>query len=159
MHRIAGNLPYNISTQIILKMIKYNKRIKDMHFLVQKEVAEKIAGAPGTKDWGKMGIKLAAFFTTEILFDVPPEAFDIKPKVNSSFIRMTPLKDKLLEDEKIKDFFEIIDLSFTSRRKNIKNNLKNKNIEWSKIGINEKSRPEELNLESFLKIVKEVNKS
>ena len=159
LHRIAGNLPYNISTQIILKMIKYNKRIKDMHFLVQKEVAEKIAGAPGTKDWGKIGIKLAAFFTTEILFDVPPEAFDIKPKVNSSFIRMTPLKDKLLEDEQIKDFFEIIDLSFTSRRKNIKNNLKNKNVDWSKIGIDEKSRPEELNLESFLKIVKEVNKS
>ena len=106
-----------------------------------------------------MGIKLAAFFTTEILFDVPPEAFDIKPKVNSSFIRMTPLKDKLLEDEQIKDFFEIIDLSFTSRRKNIKNNLKNKNVDWSKIGIDEKSRPEELNLESFLKIVKEVNKS
>ena len=72
---------------------------------------------------------------------------------------MTPLKDKLLEDEQIKDFFEIIDLSFTSRRKNIKNNLKNKNVDWSKIGIDKKSRPEELNLESFLKIVKEVNKS
>ena len=88
--RVVGNLPYNISTQIILKLIDNAKNIIDMHFLVQKEVAEKISGAVGTKDWGKLAIKIAAFFESQILFDVPPDAFDIKPKVNSSFIRLLP---------------------------------------------------------------------
>jgi len=159
IYRIAGNLPYNISTQIILKMIHHFNIVKDMHFLVQKEVAEKIAGSPGTKDWGKMSIKLAAFFKTEILFDVPPEAFDIKPKVNSSFIRMTPLEKTCIKNDQIKDFFEIIDLSFSSRRKNIKNNLKSKNIDWLALGINNKDRSEDLSLESFVKIFEAVYKN
>ena len=77
-YRIVGNLPYNISTQIILKFINWNNVIEDMHFLVQKEVAEKINGTVGTKNWGKLSIKLSAFFNIQILFDVPPESFDIK---------------------------------------------------------------------------------
>ena len=88
--RIVGNLPYNISTQIILKLLNDYQKIIDMHFLVQREVAKKISGAVGTKDWGKLSIKIAAFFESQILFDVPPDAFDIKPKVNSSFIRLLP---------------------------------------------------------------------
>ena len=95
-YRIVGNLPYNISTQIILMLSNWSNLIGDFHFLVQKEVAEKIAGKIATKNWGKLSIKLSAFFNTEILFDVPPEAFDIKPKVNSSFIRMTPQKSIIL---------------------------------------------------------------
>ena len=91
-YRIVGNLPYNISTQIILMFSNWSHVVGDLHFLVQKEVAEKIAGKIASKNWGKLSIKLSAFFNTEILFDVPPEAFDIKPKVNSSFIRMTPQK-------------------------------------------------------------------
>ena len=154
IYRIAGNLPYNISTQIILKMIHHFNIVKDMHFLVQKEVAEKIAGSPGTKDWGKMSIKLAAFFKTEILFDVPPEAFDIKPKVNSSFIRMTPLEKTRIKNDQIKDFFEIIDLSFSSRRKNIKNNLKKQNFDWDNLDIDFNLRPEELSLSNYVELAK-----
>jgi len=157
-HRIAGNLPYNISTQIILKLIKHYNQIKDMHFLIQREVAEKITGSPGSKDWGKLGIKLSAFFQTEILFDVPPEAFDIKPKVTSSFIRMSPLPKSLVSNDEIKNFFEIVDLSFMSRRKNIKNNLKSKKIDWDSLQINNQLRPEDLSLESYLKIAREIAK-
>ena len=91
--RIVGNLPYNISTQIILKLLNDYQKIIDMHFLVQKEVAQKITGQVASKNWGKLAIKISAFFNSEILFDVPPEAFDIKPKVNSSFIRLLPKKD------------------------------------------------------------------
>ncbi|MDA9112156.1 16S rRNA (adenine(1518)-N(6)/adenine(1519)-N(6))-dimethyltransferase RsmA [Gammaproteobacteria bacterium] len=154
--RIAGNLPYNISTQIILKLIQHYHNIQDMHFLVQKEVAEKITGVPGTKNWGKLGIKLAAFFRTEMLFDVPPEAFDIQPKVTSSFIRMTPLPNKLIQASEMKKFFEVIDLSFMSRRKNINNNLKKMDLDWEKLGINNQLRPEDLDLESYIKILDEV---
>ena len=153
--RIVGNLPYNISTQIILKLVEDFEKIIDMHFLVQKEVAEKISGQLATKDWGKLAIKTSAFFESEILFDVPPEAFDIKPKVNSSFIRLIPKKN-LDYDLSIKNnLYKVIDLAFSSRRKNIKNNLKALNISWSEIDIDPTKRSEEIPLEYFIKLAKE----
>ena len=154
-YRLIGNLPYNISTQIMLKFIENYKNIYDMHFLVQKEVAEKISGQLATKDWGKLAIKTSAFFESEILFDVPPEAFDIKPKVNSSFIRLIPKKN-LDYDLSIKNnLYKVIDLAFSSRRKNIKNNLKALNISWSEIDIDPTKRSEEIPLEYFIKLAKE----
>ena len=153
-YRIVGNLPYNISTQIILKFINWNNVIQDMHFLVQKEVAEKINGSIGTKNWGKISIKLSAFFNTQILFDVPPESFDIKPKVNSSFIRLAPKKNDIDLSTK-NNLFKIIDMSFSSRRKNIKNNLKKANLDWDKLEINQNLRPEEVSLENYIKIAKQ----
>ena len=153
-YRIVGNLPYNISTQIILKFIDWYNVIEDMHFLVQKEVAEKINGTVGTKNWGKLSIKLSAFFNTQILFDVPPESFDIKPKVNSSFIRLTPKKNVIDVSTK-NNLFKIIDMSFSSRRKNIKNNLKKANLDWDTLEINQNLRPEEVSLENYLKIAKQ----
>ena len=153
-YRIVGNLPYNISTQIILKFIDWHNVIQDMHFLVQKEVAEKINGTIGTKNWGKLSIKLSAFFNTQILFDVPPESFDIKPKVNSSFIRLAPKKNDIDLSTK-NNLFKIIDMSFSSRRKNIKNNLKKANLDWDKLEINQNLRPEEVSLENYIKIAKQ----
>jgi 16S rRNA (adenine1518-N6/adenine1519-N6)-dimethyltransferase len=153
-YRVVGNLPYNISTQIILKFIDWNNVIEDMHFLVQKEVAEKINGTLGTKNWGKLSIKLSAFFNTQILFDVPPESFDIKPKVNSSFIRLTPRKSDIDVSTK-NNLFKIIDMSFSSRRKNIKNNLKKANLDWDTLEIKQNLRPEEVSLENYLKIAKQ----
>ncbi len=153
--RIIGNLPYNISTQIILKLIDNYQEIIDMHFLVQKEVAQKITGRVASKHWGKLAIKISAFFNSEILFDVPPEAFDIKPKVNSSFIRLFPKKD-LDYDLSIKDnLYKIIDLAFCSKRKNIKNNLKELNIDWDKANIDPTKRSEEIPLTDFINLAKE----
>ena len=124
-----------------------------MHFLVQKEVADKISGNIGSKNWGKLSIKLSCFFETQILFDVPPEAFDIKPKVNSSFIRLSP-KENFIDSSLKQSLFKIIDMSFVSRRKNIKNNLKKIFIDWDSLGINPNLRPEEVSLEEYLEISK-----
>ena len=152
--RIVGNLPYNISTQIILKLLNDYQKIIDMHFLVQKEVAQKITGQVASKNWGKLAIKISAFFNSEILFDVPPEAFDIKPKVNSSFIRLLPKKD-LNYDLSIKDnLYKIIDLAFSSKRKNIKNNLKKLDIDWDKTNIDPTKRSEEIPLTDFINLAK-----
>ena len=152
--RIVGNLPYNISTQIILKLLNDHQKIIDMHFLVQKEVAQKITGQVASKNWGKLAIKISAFFNSEILFDVPPEAFDIKPKVNSSFIRLLPKKD-LNYDLSIKDnLYKIIDLAFSSKRKNIKNNLKKLDIDWDKTNIDPTKRSEEIPLSDFINLAK-----
>ena len=125
-----------------------------MHFLVQKEVAQKITGQVASKNWGKLAIKISAFFNSEILFDVPPEAFDIKPKVNSSFIRLLPKKD-LNYDLSIKDnLYKIIDLAFSSKRKNIKNNLKKLDIDWDKTNIDPTKRSEEIPLTDFINLAK-----
>ena len=152
--RIVGNLPYNISTQIILRFIHWSKYIQDMHFLVQKEVAEKITGTIKTKNWGKLSIKIAAFFNTEILFDVPPESFDIKPKVISSFIRMTPKQNLEFDSKLVTNLYKVIDLSFSSRRKNIKNNLKKQNFDWDNLDIDFNLRPEELSLNDYVELAK-----
>jgi 16S rRNA (adenine1518-N6/adenine1519-N6)-dimethyltransferase len=125
-----------------------------MHFLVQKEVAEKITGTIKTKNWGKLSIKIATFFNTEILFDVPPESFDIKPKVMSSFIRMTPKHNLEFDSKLVTNLYKVIDLSFSSRRKNIKNNLKKQNFDWDNLDIDFNLRPEELSLNDYVELAK-----
>ena len=151
-YRIVGNLPYNISTQIMLNLIDSFEKIEDIHFLVQKEVAQKVVGKQSTKSWGKLAIKMSSFFNTEILFDVPPEAFDIKPKVNSSFIRLIPKKD-INYDLSIKNnLFKVIDLAFSSRRKNVKNNLKSLDIDWENLELDPNSRSEDLSTQDFINL-------
>ena len=149
--RIVGNLPYNIASQIILRFLELNKKISDMHFMVQKEMAEVLTSSPGNKSWNKFAVKVAFFYETEILMDISPEAFDIKPKVNSSLVRFKPINSKAFE---IKKLFQIIDLSFQSKRKTIFNNLKKHNINWEKLKFDKNLRAEQLSLEDFLEIYK-----
>ena len=149
--RIIGNLPYNIASQIILRFLELNKKISDMHFMVQKEMAEILTSSPGNKSWNKFAVKVAFFYETEILMDISPEAFDIKPKVDSSLVRFKPIKSQIFE---IKKLFQIIDLSFQSKRKTIFNNLKKHNINWEKLKFEKNLRAEQLSLEDFLEIYK-----
>ena len=149
--RIVGNLPYNIASQIILRFLELNKKISDMHFMVQKEMAEVLTSSPGNKSWNKFAVKVAFFYETEILMDISPEAFDIKPKVDSSLVRFKPINSQAFE---IKKLFQIIDLSFQSKRKTIFNNLKNHNINWEKLKFDKNLRAEQLRLEDFLEIYK-----
>jgi len=156
-HRIVGNLPYNISTQIILKLVNYFHAIKDMHFLVQKEVAHRICASNHLGDWGRLGVKISAFFQTEILFDVPPESFDIKPKVQSSFIRLIPRSTSLISINEYKKFSNLVDQSFANKRKGVKNNLKKFNIDFKQLSINPLARPEELSMEEFISIFRAIS--
>ena len=157
-YRLVGNLPYNISTQIMLKFVENYKNIYDMHFLVQKEVAEKVTGNVSTKNWGKLALKISAFFDSEVLFDVPPESFDIKPNVNSSFIRLLPKKDINYDLEIKSDLYNVIDSAFMSRRKNIKNNLKNLKINWNEVDIDPNKRSEDLSTQDFIYLAKSLKK-
>ena len=108
--RVIGNLPYNIASQIILRFLELNTKIFDMHFMVQKEMAEVLTSSPGNKSWNKFAVKVAFFYETEILLDISPEAFDIKPKVDSSLVRFKPINSQAFE---IKKLFQIIDLSLS----------------------------------------------
>ena len=149
--RIIGNLPYNIASQIILRFLEFNKKISDMHFMVQKEMSEVLTSSPGNKSWNKFAVKVAFFYETEILMDISPEAFDIKPKVDSSLVRFKPINSQTFE---IKKLFQIIDLSFQSKRKTIFNNLKKHNINWEELKFDKNLRAEQLSLENFLEIYK-----
>ena len=149
--RVIGNLPYNIASQIILRFLELNTKIFDMHFMVQKEMAEVLTSSPGNKSWNKFAVKVAFFYETEILLDISPEAFDIKPKVDSSLVRFKPINSQAFEMKKL---FKIIDLSFQSKRKTIFNNLKKHNINWEKLKFDKNLRAEQLSLEDFLEIYK-----
>ena len=149
--RIIGNLPYNIASQIILRFLELNKKIFDMHFMVQKEMAEVLTSSPGNKSWNKFAVKVAFFYETEILMDISPEAFDIKPNVDSSLVRFKPINSQAFE---IKKLFQIIDFCFQSKRKTIFNNLKKHNINWDKLKFVKNLRAEQLSLEDFLEIYK-----
>ena len=149
--RVIGNLPYNIASQIILRFLELNTKIFDMHFMVQKEMAEVITSSPGNKNWNKFAVKVAFFFDTEILMDISPDAFDIKPKVNSALVRFKPKDTKPFEKKKL---FKIIDLSFQSKRKTIFNNLKKFDVNWEKLKLDRNLRAEQLSLEDFLEIYK-----
>ena len=156
-HRIVGNLPYNISTQIILKLINYFDAIEDMHFLVQKEVAHRICASNQSGDWGRLGVKIAALFETAILFDVPPESFDIKPKVQSSFIRLIPRANPIIALSQFIEFSNFVDQSFANKRKGIKNNLIKLEINYQKLNINPLARAEELSIEDFISIFQTID--
>ena len=153
-HRVVGNLPYNISTQIILKLILHSPNIVDMHFLVQKEVAHRICSSPGNKDWGRLALKIGAFFQSTALFNVPPEAFDIKPKVQSTLMRLIPEKNPQISLSQYPDFSALVDMAFANKRKNIKNNLKKTSIDLVKLNINPLARAEELSLDEFVLMFK-----
>ena len=156
-HRIVGNLPYNISTQIILKLLKYFNAIEDIHFLVQKEVANRICASHLSGDWGRLGVKISAFFQTDILFDVPPESFDIKPKVQSSFVRLIPRSAPYISKNEYINFSTLIDQSFANKRKGIKNNLKKFDIDFQQLAINPLSRAQELSIEEFISIFRVID--
>jgi 16S rRNA (adenine1518-N6/adenine1519-N6)-dimethyltransferase len=156
-YRIVGNLPYNISTQIILKLIRYFDEIEDMHFLVQKEVAHRICAKNQSRDWGRLGVKIAAFFDTAILFDVPPKSFDIQPKVQSSFIRFLPRSQPMIGVDKLIEFSDLVDQSFANKRKGIKNNLNKFGINFKQLNINPLARAEELSLEDFITIFQVID--
>ncbi len=123
--RVVGNLPYNISTSILFHLSKFAENICDMHFMLQKEVVERMVALPSTSDYGRLSIMLQSRFEMEQLFTIPPEAFLPAPKVQSAIVRMIPLKQPMVDANKEKLFASIVAASFSQRRKTIRNTLQN----------------------------------
>lgn len=149
---IFGNLPYNISSKIILNITKSLLKPNKLFFMVQKEVADRICAKPGNKSWGKLGIKTSLFFKNKVLFDISPESFDIKPKVNSSFIEMTLNENVLINKSSFDEFSAFIDLCFRNRRKNLKNNLLEHVDQFPLSAKFLSHRPEQLTMQNFIDI-------
>jgi 16S rRNA (adenine1518-N6/adenine1519-N6)-dimethyltransferase len=128
-----------------------------MHFLVQKEVANRICASNQSGDWGRLGVKIAALFETTILFDVPPESFDIKPKVQSSFIRLIPRVKPMIDLNQFSEFSNLVDIAFANKRKGIKNNLKKLELNYGRLNINPLARAEELSIEDFITVFQHMD--
>ncbi len=157
--RVVGNLPYNISTPVLFHLLGYRHLILDMHFMLQKEVVDRIVAKPGIKNYGRLSVMLQTFCETQALFEVPPYAFQPAPKVDSAILRLQP---KTQFEYEINDFTlyeKLIRQAFSQRRKTLKNTLKDlcsiQQIEQA--GLLPGQRAEELSVEDFVKLYQTLN--
>ncbi len=121
--RVVGNLPYNISTPLLFHLLEYAKIIKDMHFMLQKEVVDRMVAAPNNKSYGRLSVMIGMYCETEALFDIEPGSFNPPPKVVSSFVRLTP-KSEQPDPILASHVQRIVTAAFSMRRKTIRNSLK-----------------------------------
>ena len=149
--RLVGNLPYNIASALLFKLIASAEHIQDMHFMLQREVAERLAAEPGTKARGRLSVGIQHRFAVEALFDVPPESFAPPPKVFSTVVRLTPrpAADESAAPERLE---AVVRLAFASRRKRLGNALKPLGLDWAALGIDECLRPADLSVAEFVAI-------
>jgi len=152
--RIIGNLPYNISTQLIFHLLQHTTCVQDMHFMLQKEVVDRLAAKPGDKLYGRLGIMAQYYCEIEPLFIVPPEAFDPIPKVDSAIVRLMPYQEKPHTAKCLSTLERIVKTSFSMRRKTLRNNLKGivSAEQLHTLEIDPIRRPETLALTDFIRI-------
>ncbi|MEJ6003417.1 16S rRNA (adenine(1518)-N(6)/adenine(1519)-N(6))-dimethyltransferase RsmA [Paucibacter soli] len=119
--RVVGNLPYNISTPILFHLLDFVEQVRDQHFMLQKEVVDRMAAAPGCKDYGRLSVMLQWRYQIESILDVPPESFDPPPRVDSAIVRMLPHAEPAQLDRKL--FGEMVAAAFSQRRKLLRHSL------------------------------------
>lgn len=147
---LIGNFPYNISSQILFKLIENRKKTEELVGMFQFEVAKRVCAPPGSKTYGILSVLVQAFYSTEFLFSLTPSHFNPPPKVDSGVIRLTKKNiDDLGCDEKL--FFKIVKTSFQQRRKTLRNSLKSFNLSNNiKEGAIFEKRPEALSVDDFI---------
>ena len=157
--RIVGNLPYNISTPLLFHLISFQHLIQDMHFMLQKEVVDRICAQPSSKDYGRLSVMMQYYCHTEYLFKVSPGAFNPPPKVDSAIIRLVPRDLSELNADNKKALSTIVQASFAQRRKTLRNNLKKHITEDNikSLGIDPGCRAETLHLADFVKLANLYN--
>jgi len=149
--RVVGNLPYNISTPLLFHLFTQVHCITDMHFMLQKEVVNRMTALPDTRAYGKLSVMVQYHCEVEKLFDVPPQAFSPPPKVDSSVVRLIPHKSSIVSINNYEDFEKIVTLCFAQRRKTLHNNLKAilTDEQLQSVNIDPSRRAETLSIEEF----------
>lgn len=150
--RIVGNLPYNISTPLLFHLLKHRDHIVDMHFMLQKEVVNRMAAKPGSKAYGRLGIMLGCHLSVEPLFDVDRLAFDPPPDVTSTVVRLDPLPPGTyaIDDEAFMS--TLVATAFMQRRKTLRNSLKKLagREDFEAAGIDAGLRPEQISIADYV---------
>jgi 16S rRNA (adenine1518-N6/adenine1519-N6)-dimethyltransferase len=152
--RIVGNLPYNISTPLLFHLMEFAAQIRDMTFMLQKEVVERMVAEPSTNDYGRLSIMLQRRFHLEWLLDVPPTAFDPPPKVDSAVVRLIPKTPEEIVPLDDAVFARVVGAAFSQRRKTLRNTLGSlmKPEDFSALGIDAGKRAENLAVADYAAI-------
>jgi 16S rRNA (adenine1518-N6/adenine1519-N6)-dimethyltransferase len=152
--RIVGNLPYNISTPLLFHLLAFKDIVTDMHFMLQKEVVDRMSATPGSKDYGRLTIMLGCHLQVVPLFDVPPDAFTPPPKVMSSVVRMRPLPHDQFELVDPRMLEQIVRQAFSRRRKTLRNALKGlaDDTEITAAGLEPGRRPEQIPVAGWISL-------
>jgi 16S rRNA (adenine1518-N6/adenine1519-N6)-dimethyltransferase len=152
--RVVGNLPYNISTPLLFHLTNHAGAVRDAHFMLQREVVERMSAQPGTAEYGRLSVMLQYRWSIDSLFDVPPSAFRPAPKVWSSVVRMIPHRvlPHVAEDER--SFADVVMRAFGQRRKTLRNTLREKLTasDFEQLGIDPVARGETLGVADFVRI-------
>ncbi|MDR3389469.1 MAG: 16S rRNA (adenine(1518)-N(6)/adenine(1519)-N(6))-dimethyltransferase RsmA [Rudaea sp.] len=156
--RVVGNLPYNISTPILFHCLDHAAAIRDMHFMLQKEVVERMAAVPGSKVYGRLSVMLQLRCAVQPLFGVPPGAFRPPPKVDSAVVRLTPLPAPSLPQVDFALIERIVRAAFGQRRKTLSNALSGiaAGSELDAAGIDPRARAEQLTPSAFVALAKHL---
>ena len=157
--RIVGNLPYNISTPLMFHLLEKHDVIKDMHFMLQKEVVDRLAATPNSKSYGRLTVAMQYHCRVEALMDVPPESFSPPPKVNSAVVRLVPYSTPPVAVDDVAMLNKLVTQAFSQRRKTLRNTLKPMmNVEQMEaLGIDPKRRAETVSLAEFATLANAVS--
>ena len=155
--RVVGNLPYNISTPILFHLLGFVGSIEDQHFMLQKEVVDRMVAKPSTSDYGRLSVMLQWRYAMENVLAVPPESFDPPPRVDSAVVRMVPRPEPADVDEAL--LSELVQVAFSQRRKILRNTL-GKWLEEKKFAgsFDVQRRAEEVPVEEYLRLAAAVPK-
>ena len=163
--KVIGNLPYNIGVRIIKFVINHKDRFSKIIFMLQKEVAERLAAPPGIKEYGSLSIFTQLHYDLEILTHIPPDSFSPPPKVFSTLIKMIPKKGSVRQLDNPELFQKVVKAAFSQRRKKLKNNLRCFSIEQNALkaisqetGIDLDVRGEMLSIKEFISLTRSINK-
>jgi 16S rRNA (adenine1518-N6/adenine1519-N6)-dimethyltransferase len=156
--RLVGNLPYNLSSPILFHALDHAAAIRDMHFMLQKEVVDRMAAAPGSKVYGRLSVMLQAYCEVTSLFDVGPGAFRPPPKVDSSVVRLVPLAPERIGVENRARFADVVRAAFGQRRKTLRNALRQVcgDDVIMAAGIDPQARAEQLQVADFMRLANRV---
>jgi len=152
--RVVGNLPYNISTALLFHLTNHAGAVHDAHFMLQREVVERMSAQPATSEYGRLSVMLQYRWSIDSLFDVPPTAFRPAPKVWSSVVRMIPhrILPHVANDEDL--FADVVTRAFGQRRKTLRNTLREKlsPLDFERLAIDPNARGETLSVADFVRI-------
>ena len=156
--RLIGNLPYNISTPLIFHILQWHELVVDMHFMLQKEVVDRMAAPPGSKIYGRLSVMTQYRANVTSLFDVPPESFSPVPKVCSSIVRLQPLKSPPVDAGSFSNLQKVVTAAFSKRRKTLRNSLREllSAEQIAATGIDPGQRAEQLSLSEFAALARSL---
>ncbi len=154
--RLVGNLPYNISTPLLFRLAEHAERLRDLHFMLQLEVVDRMVARPSTPDYGRLSVMLQTRFRMRKLFRVPPGAFRPQPKVESALVRMIPLTASELPQVDRSAFADLVRRAFSARRKTLRNALPLTPDDYAALRLDPKLRPENLSPSDYVRIAQRV---